>query len=249
MSQSTIEGLKEDQVERIDPRTVPAGVMAIHEVRYEFAKGYCRGRRVLDVACGAGYGSAMLAKVAKEVVGGDINHNAVTYARRAYQEETLEFRIIDAQKMDLPSGSFDTVVSFETIEHLLDIEAYLGEVTRVLAPAGILLVSTPKVRRTTRRPENPHHTMEFSAEDFRALLKDYFPSVELHGQVRVQGRIHYWLQKLDMLGIRHYIPNKLRRTIDRTLVTAPFEEMGLTDQKIEKEDLRHAHDLIAVCTR
>lgn len=77
---------------------------------------------------------------------------------------------------------------------------------------------------------------------------DYFPSIELHGQVRVHGRNHYWLQKLDVLGLRYYIPNKLRSTIDRKLGTAQFEEMGLAYQKIVQEDLRRAHDPIAVYT-
>jgi hypothetical protein len=64
----------------------------------------------------------------------------------------------------------------------------------------------------------------------------------------VQGRIHYWLQILDVLGLRHYVPSELRRRIDRKLGTVPFEEMELPDQKIVKEDLGRAHDMIAVCT-
>jgi SAM-dependent methyltransferase len=236
------------QVERINPKGVPQGILSLHKVRYEFAKQYCGGKAVLDMACGAGYGAALLAEVAESVVGADINEKTVNYARCSYRRDNLAYRVEDAQGLSFESASFDTVVSFETIEHLSDIPRYLNEVQRVLRPGGIYIVSTPKAPRTTTRPKNPHHTVEFSAGDFRALLRKYFHVVELHGQVRVQGRVHYWLQKLDVVGLRHYIPTELRRTIDRTLGTVPFEDMRLSDQKIVREDLKRAHDMIAVCT-
>ena len=236
------------QVERINPGGVPQGILSLHKVRYEFAKKYCAGKSVLDVACGAGYGSALLAEVAASVIGADIDEETVNYARSSYRRDNLAYRVEDAQALSFESASFDSVVSFETIEHLSDIPRYLNEVQRVLKLGGMYVVSTPKVRRTTKKPKNPHHTVEYSAEDFRALLREYFHVVELHGQVRVQGRVHYWLQKLDVVGLRHYIPSELRWTIDRKLGTAPFEEMELADQKIVREDLKRAHDMIAVCT-
>ncbi len=245
-----LEGRKKGggQVQRIDPIAVPQGILSVHQVRYEFAKKYCAGKAVLDVASGAGYGSALLAEVAESVVGADLDQEAVNFARCSYRRSNLVYRVEDAQALSFESAFFDTVVSFETIEHLSDIPRYLNEVRRVLKPGGIYVVSTPKVRRTTKKPKNPHHTVEFSNEDFRALLRKYFHVVELHGQVRVQGRVHYWLQKLDVVGLRHYIPSELRRTIDRTLGTVPFEDMRLSDQKIVREDLKRAHDMIAVCT-
>ncbi len=236
------------QVERINPNGAPQGILSVHKVRYEFAKQYCAGKAVLDVACGAGYGSAMLAEVAESVVGADLDQEAVNFARCSYRRSNLVYRVEDAQALTFESTFFDTVVSFETIEHLSDIPRYLNEVRRVLRPGGMYVVSTPKVRRTTKRPKNPHHTVEFSAEDFRTLLRKYFHVVELHGQLRVQGRFHYWLQKLDVVGLRHRIPNKWRRRINRRLGTVPFEEMELADQKIVREDLKRAHDMIAVCT-
>lgn len=236
------------QEERIDPEGVPRGILSLHKVRYEFAKQYSRGKSVLDVACGAGYGSAMLAEVADYVIGADLDEEVVSHAGEKYRRENLAYRVEDAETLSFKDASFDIVVSFETIEHLSNVHQYLKEVRRVLKPGGTFLVSTPKVRRTTERPRNPHHTIEFSARDLRALLGRYFPVVELYGQVRVQGRLHYWLQGLDVLGLRHYIPNGLRRAIDRKLKTAPFEEMELRDQQIVKGNLGRAHDVIAVCT-
>lgn len=237
------------EVERIDPLGVPKGILSVHQIRYEFAKQFCSGKIVLDIACGVGYGSEMLAHVAQYVIGCDLSKDAIDFARANYQRSNLTCLVEDARTLSFRDGVFDTVVSFETIEHLTDIPQYLKEVCRVLKPGGTYVVSTPKVRRTTRTPKNPHHTVEFSEEDFRILLEKYFPAVELYGQVRAQGHFHYWLQKLDVFGFRHYLPNGLRWAVDRKLGTTPFEEMDLSDQRIVKSDLRRAHDMIAVCIR
>lgn len=242
-----IEGREGNQVVRIDPDSAPSGIQAIHRIRYEFAKEYCDGKRILDVACGAGYGSAMLAETASEVLGADLDEGAITFARESYVANNLDFRVIDAQCMQLLDASFDTVVSFETIEHLSDIDAYLQEVARVLVPGGVFVVSTPCVKRTTRQPRNLHHMIEFSAKDFEGLLKRYFWDVELFGQIREQGILHRWLQRLDVLRLRRLIPTSLRKRADHALGTVPFEDMTTEQQKIVKGKLRGAHDMIAVC--
>lgn len=81
------------------------------------------------------------------------------------------------------------------------------------------------------------------------VLERYFSVVELYGQIRVQNEFHYWLQKFDLFGFRHYLPAGIRYSIDHKLGTVPFEEMEIADQKVVKGDLRRAHDLIAVCSR
>lgn len=235
------------QVERIDPESAPPGIVAIHKVRYEFAKGFCAGKKVLDLACGAGYGSAILADVAESVIGADIDNGALQYALRSYRKRNLSFVMADAEKTAFETGQFDTVVSFETIEHLGNIEAYLSEVKRILSPQGHFVVSTPRVRRTTRRPGNPHHTIEFSAKDLEGLLRRYFSHIDLYGQIRVQSELHYWIQKLDVLRLRRFLPVGLRRGVDRHLGTVPFEEMDTAEQRIVMSDLRRASDMIAVC--
>lgn len=247
MSQMGLEGVVNGEVERIDPKTAPAGIMAIHLVRYFFAKDYCAGKTVLDIACGAGYGTAELAPVAKEVIGGDIDDGAIAYARANYKADNLEFKKLDAQDISLPDKQFDTVVSFETIEHLPDIEAYLRQISRVLVNDGYFIVSTPRVKRTTRRPNNPHHMIEFSEGDFKNLLYRFFKKVELYGQSRVQTRAHYWLQKLDVLGVRHLVPNSFRKKVNNQLGTETFEDMGVGDQQIIKDKLKRADYMIAVC--
>jgi ubiquinone/menaquinone biosynthesis C-methylase UbiE len=237
----------EGHSERIDPTAVPPGVLTVHRVRYEFAAPYCRDKRVLDVACGAGYGSDLLAGIARRVAALDVDLRAAAHARTCYRHTGLWFTVGDASNLPFGDASFDTVVSFETIEHLAEIPQYLGEVRRVLSPGGVYLVSTPRARRSTQRPTNPHHVVEFSAEDFMALLRAHFRDVEPYGQARVQGRAHYWLQKLDVFHLRRFVPSRLRHTVDSKLGTTPFENMEPSDQTIVKGDVKRAEYLVAVC--
>lgn len=234
------------QVERIDPNSVPKGILSIHQVRYEFAKSFCVDKMVLDLACGAGYGTSLLSSVASRVVGVDIDHLAIDFAKEHYAKSNVEFQLANALSLPFPEASFDTIVSFETIEHLPDIPAYLREVSRVLRPNGIYIVSTPKVRRTTMRPRNPHHAIEYCDKDFLLLLRQYFPQVELYGQSRVQSQLHIWLQRLDFFHLRRWIPKSVRYGVVQAAGSVPYEEMSLSDQKIDK-NMTHAHDMIAVC--
>lgn len=233
--------------ERIDPGSVPIGVLTVHRARYEFAMPYCWDKKVLDVACGAGYGSDLLAAVARSVTGLDVEVGAVSHARSHYRGPDLGFAVGDAMGMPFGDGCFDAVVSFETIEHLPDIEKYLTEVRRVLTPRGVYLVSTPRARRTTHRPANPYHLIEFSAEDFVTLLSAHFANVEIFGQMRVQGRAHRWLQRLDVFHLRRLVPRRFRYAVDAALGTTPLEEMQPRDQVIAKNDLGRAEYVVAVC--
>lgn len=234
-------------VERVDPEKAPRGVMAVHLARYAFAKSFAEGKSVLDVACGAGYGSAVIADVARRVVGMDRSGTAVRYALTRYRRANAAFLVGDAGRLPFPEASFETVVSFETIEHLPDIPRYLEEVRRVLRPGGEFVVSTPKARKTTTRPANPHHTIEYSAQDFEALLGQFFARVDLYGQVRVQNGILRWLRRVDVLGLRRFVPTGARRGIQRSLQTAPFAEMDVSDQRIVAGGLSRAEYVLAVC--
>ena len=242
-----IENSRQGIVERIDPRSVPPGILAVHAARYHFAARYCAGRAVADVACGAGYGAAILARSAASVLGADADAGAVEFARGHYSAPNLSFGVMDALDLRMTDGSVDVFVSFETIEHLSDIDRFLSGVTRVLAPGGVFIVSTPLVARTNSSPRNPHHTIEFSLQDFDALLGEHFGDVELFGQSRVQSTAHRVLQRLDVLGIRHIVPAFLRKSATRALATVPYEDMALDNQQIVLGDFDHAHDVVAVC--
>ena len=233
--------------ERIIPDETEPGVVALHLKRYRFAEPWCRGREVLDAGCGVGYGSAELERSARRVLGVDVDEEAVAYARSRYASPGVEFEVMDLARLDLDDESFDVVCAFETIEHVPDPDAVLAEIARVLRPDGALLVSTPRAERTTERPQNPFHAVEYAAADFDLLLRGYFDDVELYGQRRLQTRRHRLLQRIDVLGVRHRV--KPPRAAAALLGTRPTAALTLDDVVIERGALDRASELVAVCTR
>ena len=157
-----------------------------HMHRYAFARPLARGLRVLDAACGEGYGSALLADVADEVLGLDISPEAIGHARARYgARANLRFDVADCTALDhLPSASFDVIASFETLEHVEAQERMLDGFARLLRPDGLLLVSTPDKRNYTDIPGavNEFHVRELYRDEFEALLASRFAAFRLFGQ-------------------------------------------------------------------
>ena len=118
-----------------------------HWHRYAFAQRFAAGKRVLDAACGEGYGTAMLAGVAAHAFGVDIDATSVAHAQARYAgRANLEYRQADVTQLPFADRSFDVVVSFETLEHLAAQEQLLREFSRVLADDGVLVLSSPDKR-------------------------------------------------------------------------------------------------------
>jgi SAM-dependent methyltransferase len=150
-------------------------VHAEHLARYRFASQLARGLRVLDAACGEGYGTAMMAEAgASLVVGVDRDSEVIEHARSRYG---LEFKQGDVCELPFEDGSFDLVVSFETIEHVKDGERVISEFRRVLAGDGLLVISTPHKGEYLISTE--FHEREYSTEEFRRLLASTFSEVRL----------------------------------------------------------------------
>ncbi len=156
-----------------------------HWHRYAFALKLVEGKRVLDAACGEGYGSNLLAGKASSVCGVDISKQAVEHARSRYGgNANVEFRIGDAAQLDFPDKNFDVVVSFETLEHLAAQEALVAGFARVLTDDGILLISSPDKGTYSDLAgfRNEFHVRELYREELLTLLKPHFRSVRLFGQ-------------------------------------------------------------------
>jgi SAM-dependent methyltransferase len=175
--------------ERLVPGQVERDLWNEHIARYAFAARLARRKRVLDIACGVGYGSAELARVAASVHGIDISDDAVAEALRRYAASNLHFLAAPAQQLPFPDSSFDLIVAFEVIEHLEDWPRLLTEARRLLAPGGQLIVSTPNKSfyAETRRlaGPNPYHAHEFEFAEFRDALAGHFSSVTLYLQNHV----------------------------------------------------------------
>jgi ubiquinone/menaquinone biosynthesis C-methylase UbiE len=155
-------------------------IYAEHLVRYRAASEFARGKVVMDVASGSGYGSALLAEVAKQVHGFDVSSEAVAYATSRFAAPNLTFSVADATNIPLPDDSIDVVITFETIEHIPDYAAFMQEITRVLKPDGIAIISTPNELEFAEG--NHFHLHEFERDEFTSLVKEHFANVDEYFQ-------------------------------------------------------------------
>ncbi|MBC7875261.1 MAG: class I SAM-dependent methyltransferase [Ferruginibacter sp.] len=155
-----------------------------HLHRYAITMELAAGKKVLDIACGEGYGSALLAKNALQVTGVDIEAGIISMAKDKYPQENLQFLTGSVENIPSADQQFEVVVSFETLEHIGDHEKMISEIKRVLLPGGLLVISTPDKKNYTDTQilKNPFHVKELYAEEFGALLQKYFKNVELLNQ-------------------------------------------------------------------
>lgn len=152
-------------------------ISEIHFRRYETASRYVKGKRVLDIACGTGYGSQMLSLAgASSIVGVDVSPEVVQYAQQHYQKPGVEFICANAEHFEW-SEPFDVVVSFETIEHLHRPDQFLKRLHRLLIPEGDLLLSTPLGET---QHFDPYHLHAFTQADIFSLLERAGFAVELY---------------------------------------------------------------------
>jgi len=151
--------------------------VAEHLHRYALAVSLAAGKTVLDIASGEGYGSNLLGAVAKTVVGIDRQPEAVVHATKKYGSDHVTFVQGDAACIPCQKKTFDLVVSFETIEHIVQHETMLSEIRRVLKEDGFLLISSPDKANHGDRTGyvNDFHVKELYEQEFLALLARYFP--------------------------------------------------------------------------
>jgi len=155
-----------------------------HLALYKFVSSYTARKRVLDLGCGEGYGSDALAHTARLVVAADCDGAAVAHARQKYTRANLAFVVCDAQALPFRAESFETVVSFEVIEHIPNARQYLEEIKRVNAAAGISIISTPnRLLRLLpfQKPWNRYHLREYAARDLAHAVGAIFPRMQICG--------------------------------------------------------------------
>jgi cyclopropane fatty-acyl-phospholipid synthase-like methyltransferase len=155
-----------------------------HVKGYEIAAAVAKGKRVLDLGCNNAYGTALLGRYSRQVVGVDVSPSALQDARRRFDHPPLQLVRIDGVALPFPAHSFDVIVSFQVIEHIADYAAYLSEMRRVLTADGIALLTTPNAKLRLdagQSPWNEFHVHEFCGEELSRLLAQWFPNVCVGG--------------------------------------------------------------------
>jgi len=155
-----------------------------HWHRYHFIKELVRDKKVCDVACGEGYGSAMLASGAQAITGVDIDKKTILAAQQKYKNiSNLSYIKSNALELCFEDNEFDVIVSFETLEHLAEHDLLLNEFKRVLTKDGILIISTPdKDVYSAAEDHNEYHIKELTKMEFDQLISSKFSFTQSFGQ-------------------------------------------------------------------
>lgn len=156
----------------------------VHRKAYETASGYAAGAAVLDVGCNVGYGSAMMVQSAKSVVGVDVSSASISAAKTQFGDLDIEFIQVDGETLPFGDDQFDLVTSFQVIEHVENVPAYLAEIVRVLKPGGTTIFTTPN--RLVRldegmRPWNRFHVREYDADQLANAVRTGFSKTSVKG--------------------------------------------------------------------
>jgi SAM-dependent methyltransferase len=212
-----------------------------HLVVYEWIAARAWGRRVVDLASGEGYGSAVLARTAASVVGVEANPEAFEHARAKYPDVRFERNMLE-----LWTGDVDCVVFLQTIEHVQDPDAVLAHVRELIRPDGVAYVSTPNVLTLAppgaSKSGNPWHVREYRASEYRALCARHFGSVDLLGVFHARRlRAHQW-------AIEHAGWDAVH---SRLRLTRPFYDrftpaISTRDFALRRRGLDRALDFLAV---
>lgn len=217
-----------------------------HLVVYEWIGARVAGLRVLDMACGEGYGSEVLSRSAASVTGVDGNPEAHEHARLRYVRQNLTFEAGLVETFG-STGSFDAVVFLQTIEHVQDPVAVLRHFRALLTPGGVAYISTPNVLTLAPpgavKSDNPWHIKEYRAEEFRELCRSVFSDVQLLGVHHARKLLlhQFAIERLGWDGLHR-----------RLRITEPFYDrftpaISARDFTLRADGLDAARDFLAIC--
>jgi SAM-dependent methyltransferase len=231
-----------------------------HLAVYEWIGARVGGQRVIDMACGEGYGSEVLARTAASVVGVDANPEAHEHARLRYRRENLRFERALVESFREPA---DAVVFLQTVEHLRDPSSALAHFRALVGetpPEGVhgavsksvvrtVFVSTPNVLtlapRGAARSDNPWHVREYRAEEFEALCRAHFSTVTLYGLFHARKlRLHELALRAgwDSLHRRLRLTERFYDWFTPAIAASDFVLRPAAEARVER-----ALDFLAVC--
>lgn len=182
---------------------------------YHLAKPYVKGK-MLELGCGEGRGIELLAPLAEQYTAIDKIESVIEKLKLNYP--SYRFESGHFPPIPFPDNSFDTIVTFQVIEHIQDDELFVKEIQRILRPGGTALITTPNIKMTLTR--NPWHIREYTAEQLTALCKKYFDKVEMKGVAGNEKVMEYYernkasvkkITRFDVLNLQYRLPSSLLR--------------------------------------
>lgn len=250
---------------RIVPTEIKSKVEYIlylrHLFAYEVARRMIPKRSiVLDLGCGEGYGTYLLSKDAKKVIGLDVDPEIIDHASKKYSAPTISFELYDGTKIPYPDNYFDAITVFQVIEHVDNDVYFVSEIYRVLKPKGLVILTTPnrKLRLWSwQKPWNPYHKREYDPIFLRICLEKYFV-VDIKG-IKATAEIQQieikrlMINKLDFLNLRRFIPgpvkNLVKKILERERETSNRDWKYTVNDFYISEDANHALDILAICRK
>jgi SAM-dependent methyltransferase len=212
--------------------------------RYHFVAPHLHGA-TLDVGCGRGYGFDIIQPYSSPQVGIDVSHDFLCDARA--REPARPLALASGDCLPFARQSFDSILSFEVIEHIEDDVAFLRDLRRLARPNAFIAISTPNrlvASGDRAKPLNRFHVREYVADEFAGLLRQEFPCVTMYGQYEGSGAIST-NSLIDRIPVRwkYLIPTQLQSVISVALRSP----LRLEDCRFEIDRLESAHTFIALC--
>ena len=224
---------------------------------YYEAKPYIKGD-LLELGCGEGRGVELLAPLADSYIGIDKIKAIIDNLAQKFPDHIFQSGVFPPFPFE--DNSFDTIITFQVIEHVKDDEGFIKEIQRVLKPGGRALITTPNIKMTLSR--NPWHEREYTADELKALCKKYFEKVEMKGIAGNEKVMEYHernrvsvqrIMRFDIFGLQYRLPagllripydilnrmnrNKLKETGDELVKSISVEDFNLRDQDEQNLDL------------
>jgi 2-polyprenyl-3-methyl-5-hydroxy-6-metoxy-1,4-benzoquinol methylase len=218
-------------------------VFARHHFAYEYASQFVKGKSIIDVGCGTGYGCHLLAREALSVVGIDRDPDAIAYCRNHYSDAKISFIRGDAENLQT-NDTYDVCISFQVIEHLHDPTHLLMELRKITNPGGFVLLTTPNSKTGLEgKSDNPFHVSEMSFDQFSEAVSKSFDSSQVFGiSYARRHRIREIILRSPLYSLGRMLGRKsrIKKVASGVLQMTTFR---LISENIAKE----AIDLFAVC--